>query len=105
MRKLAAALFAALMIAVPATAQNGNGRPTAENLSEHPALYGLCTAYFSGQGGEKGNKNNAPPFQALQDAAEAEEQSVEDFCRGVRPSNGKGQGSGNSNAPDPVDGR
>jgi hypothetical protein len=105
MRKLLAVMAVGLLIGGPAAAA-GNGRPTSENLAEHPALYGLCTAYFSGQGGEHGNKNSAPPFVALQEAADDGDSNtsddVEQFCSGVRPSNGQGGGSGNSNAPDPV---
>jgi hypothetical protein len=66
-----------------------------------PAKYGLCTAYFSGQGGEHGNRNDAPPFQALAQAAEDQDQSVADFCRGTRPGN-RGDAD-RSSAPDPVD--
>lgn len=85
--------------------------PTADNLGEHPALYGLCTAWFANENGrEHGNAENAPPFQALQEAADeagdddgtATDEEIQDFCEGVRPSNGQGQGSGNSNAPDPT---
>ena len=107
MRKLFAAMGAALMLAVPAAA---NPPTDPANIGSHPALYGLCTAYFSGQGGEHGKKNDAPPFAALEAAAAADpdgdgDATVEDFCTGVRPSNGRGGGSGKSNAPDPVTGR
>lgn len=110
MRKLLAVLAAALMIAGPAAAAGqGNGSPM-DGIGDHPALYGLCTAYFSGQGGENGNKNSAPPFAALEDAAdqagddngEASPEEVASFCDGVRPSNGQGKGKQNdSRAPNP----
>ena len=110
MRKVIAVLAVAMMIGGPAAAA-GNGRPTSENLAGHPALYGLCTAYFSGQGGEHGNKNSAPPFAALQEAADnagdddgtTTADEMQSFCENVRPSNGQGGGSGNSKAPKPTD--
>ena len=42
--------------------------------------FGLCTAYFAGS--EKGQemKHKAPPFVALEAAAEAANQSVEEYC-------------------------
>jgi len=53
--------------------------------------FGLCTAYFAGseQGQEK--KRNAPPFQGLESAAEAADQSVEEYCaeNGTHPSGKK----------------
>lgn len=104
MRKLLAVFIVALAIAGPAAAQGPKGNPTDPTaIGNHPALYGLCTAYFSGQGGEKGNKNSAPPFAALEQAAKDNDQSVEEFCDGVTPSNGTGKGSDNSKAPNPID--
>jgi hypothetical protein len=108
MRNLLAVLAAALMIAGPAAALGG---PPQDDIANHPALYGLCTAYFSGNGGENGNKNSAPPFAALEAAAdaagdedgEATSDEVADFCDGVRPSNGTGNGKqDDSKAPNPT---
>lgn len=66
-----------------------------------PAKYGLCTAYFASETGrEHGNAGDAPPFQNLADAAEENDESIEDFCSGTRPGN-RGDDD-NSNAPDPV---
>ena len=49
MRKLLAVMAIGLMIGGPAAAA-GNGSPMEEgNLAGHPALYGLCRAYFTGQ--------------------------------------------------------
>ena len=109
MRKILAVLGVSLAIAGPAAAA-GNGSPM-DDMANHPALYGLCTAYFSGQGGEHGNKNSAPPFAALEAAAddagsdddETTQDEMIDFCQDVRPSNGQGGGSGNSKAPRPTD--
>ena len=54
---------------------------------------GLCTAYFAGS--EKGQemKRKAPPFQGLEAAAEAADQSVEEYCaaNGTHPGNGGGK--------------
>jgi hypothetical protein len=56
-----------------------------------PNNFGLCTAYFAGS--EKGQemKRQAPPFQALEAAAEAANQSVEEWCaaNGQQPGNGR----------------
>jgi len=106
-RKILAGLVAALMIAAPASAVGG---PPMDDIANHPALYGLCRAYFSGNGGENGNKNSATPFAALEAAAdaagddngEATQEEVADFCDGVRPSNGQGNGKqDDSRAPNP----
>lgn len=54
--------------------------------------FGLCTAYFAGseQGQEK--KRQAPPFQGLEAAAAAADQTVEEYCaeNGTHPGRGKG---------------
>lgn len=48
------------------------------------ALFGLCTAYAHNENGrEHGNAGNAPPFMWLADQAEAEDQTVEEFCGDV----------------------
>lgn len=80
-------------------------------IGGHPALYGLCTAYFANGG--NGNSHEAPPFAALEEAAdaagdgngEATAEELEAFCENVRPGNGHGQGGDNSQAPSPTDGR
>lgn len=80
-------------------------------IGGHPALYGLCTAYFANGG--NGKSRNAPPFAALEAAADAAgdddgdatPEEMQAFCEGVRPGNGHGQGGGNSNAPSPTDPR
>ena len=51
--------------------------------------FGLCTAYSAGS--EKGQemKHQAPPFAALEAAAEAQHQTVEEYCaaNGTHPGN------------------
>jgi hypothetical protein len=55
--------------------------------------HGLCTAYFAGSETGQEHKRNAPPFQALEEAAEQNDQTVEEFCAetGQRPGNGDGR--------------
>ena len=94
MRKFLAVLVLAVMVAGPAAAERRGGVTDPANLESHPGTYGLCNAYFRGQGGENGNKNNAAPFAALAQAAEAEDQTIAEFCAGRTPSNGQAGGSG-----------
>ena len=41
---------------------------------------GLCTAYFNGSEKGQEQKRKAGPFVALEAAAEAQDQTVEEFC-------------------------
>ncbi|MGH3332236.1 MAG: hypothetical protein ACRDPJ_13135 [Nocardioidaceae bacterium] len=82
--KLAAPALAAVLVAGGlTTAAVADPGPNGHNN------FGLCTAYFSGS--EKGQemKRKAPPFQALEAAAEAADQSVEEWCaeNGQQPGN------------------
>ncbi|HSP02385.1 MAG TPA: hypothetical protein VLR27_02720 [Acidimicrobiales bacterium] len=77
--KLGASLIAALMMmglfgTVSATADPG---PNDKNNK------GLCTAYFNGSDTGRANKRNAPPFQGLEAAAEAADETVAEFCEGL----------------------
>jgi len=45
--------------------------------------HGLCTAYFNGSQNGQDHKHNAPPFQALEQAASDSGQSVADYCDGM----------------------
>ncbi len=79
---LAAALVgssAAISFADPGP---GNGHNT----------FGLCTAYFAGSQTGQDHKHQAPPFQALEAAADSANQSVEEYCaeNGQQPGNGGG---------------
>lgn len=64
--------------------------------------YGLCTAYFAGSANGRAHKHDAPPFQALEDAAgvdeddsaEEAEQKVREFCSSATPG-GNGGTPGN----------
>ena len=50
-----------------------------------PAKYGLCKAYFAGSENGQAHKHSAPPFQNLENAASAANQSVEEFCSSATP--------------------
>ncbi len=56
--------------------------------------FGLCTAYFAGSERGQEMKHKAPPFQGLEAAAEAADQSVEEYCaaNGTHPGKGGGRG-------------
>ena len=51
--------------------------------------FGLCTAYFAGSEQGQEQKKKAPPFQGLEAAAEAADQTVEEYCaeNGQQPGN------------------
>ena len=56
--------------------------------------FGLCTAYFSGSERGQEEKRKAPPFQGLEAAADAADQTVAEYCaaNGQRPDGGGGRG-------------
>lgn len=58
-----------------------------------PNNFGLCTAYFAGSETGQEHKRKAPPFAALEKAAEAADQSVEEWCaeNGQQPGQGGGK--------------
>jgi hypothetical protein len=74
----ASALALSVGAATYATADPG---PNGDNT------FGLCTAYFAGSEQGQEQKRKAPPFQGLEAAAEAADQSVEQYCEenGTRP--------------------
>ena len=74
----------------PANSDNGNGNPGPNDGN----TFGLCTAYFAGSERGQEMKRQAPPFQGLEAAAEAEDMTVGEFCdaNGQRPGNGNGRG-------------
>lgn len=86
-------------LAVLATLGGGVTAATADPGPNGKNDFGLCKAYFAGseQGQEK--KRQAPPFVALEEAAEASDQTVEEFCATAFPGGkdsapGGGQGGG-----------
>lgn len=58
--------------------------------------FGLCTAYSSGSERGQEMKHKAPPFAALEAAAEAEDMTVAEWCaqNGTKPGKGGGKPSG-----------
>ena len=78
-RVLAVALAAAALSGVGVVHAAADPGPNGHNN------FGLCTAYSSGSATGQANKHNAPPFVALQQAAQNQQQSVQQFCSGATP--------------------
>lgn len=76
------------------------GGGTTGIASAHPGphhgnnAFGLCTAYFSGSEKGQEKKRQAPPFQALEAAAEESDQTVEEWCAQNAPHPGGDNGGG-----------
>ena len=47
--------------------------------------YGLCKAYFAGSETGQAHKHGAPPFAALEAAADAADQTVAEYCADKTP--------------------
>ena len=47
--------------------------------------YGLCKAYFAGSAQGQAHKHAAPPFAALEAAADAADQTVAEYCADKTP--------------------
>ncbi|HVE92486.1 MAG TPA: hypothetical protein VNE62_09350 [Actinomycetota bacterium] len=79
MRKLliAVALTGGVALAAPVAPAAGEPGPNGNNT------HGLCTAYFNGSETGQANKRKAPPFQGLERAAEANDQTVAEYCEGL----------------------
>lgn len=58
--------------------------------------FGLCNAYSNGSERGQEEKKKAPPFQGLEAAAAAADQTVAEYCaeNGQQPGNGGGNGGG-----------
>ena len=67
--------------------ERAEGRPGPHGPNNH----GLCTAYFAGSAQGRADKHSAPPFMALEKAAESAGQNVTSWCdaNGSRPGNDK----------------
>lgn len=104
MRKIITIAAVALMVlggGGAAFANNGNGAPFGPGSinPDHPAWYGLCTAYYNNS--DQGKQNGAP-FQALEAHFDGDAKAISDFCSNLRPSNGQGKGKqDDSSAPAP----
>lgn len=77
--------FGAVGFASAAPGDNGKPGPNGHNT------FGLCTAYFAGSERGQEMKHKAPPFQGLEAAASAANQSVAEYCtaNGTHPGGGK----------------
>lgn len=90
---LAGLLVAGLTLPAAALATPPGGMPD-------QSLHGLCTAYEANENGrENGNAGDAPPFQDLQDRAEENNQTVEEFCQDVDHPSSNGNGGGDGGGP------
>lgn len=92
-------------VAVLAFGALGVGPPDVEDIPGSPGPnghnnFGLCTAYSSGSEQGQENKHRAPPFQALENAADDAGQSVAEWCadNGQHPGQGNGNNDGNGNS-------
>jgi len=79
-------------VAIALLIGGGAGIATAEPGPNGSNNFGLCTAYFAGSESGQEHKHKAPPFQALEAAAEAQDQTVEEWCaeNGQHPGGGGG---------------
>lgn len=79
-------------VAIALLIGGGAGIATADPGPNGHNNFGLCTAYSAGSENGKEHKRKAPPFQALEAAAEAEDQTVEEWCaaNGQHPGGGGG---------------
>lgn len=76
----------AVSLAVAALSAAGTGAALATGPNPAgPAQYGLCQAYSSGSQNGQAHKHNAPPFQNLQNAAAAANESVATYCANATP--------------------
>ncbi len=104
MKRALAALFGAALLISGFGVVNANAAPGPNGNNNK----GLCTAYFNGSDTGRANKRGAPPFQGLEAAAEASDQTVEEFCGVVRDDDGNvtddGLVGGNPDYDDPGEG-
>ncbi len=83
-QKVASGVLSDVGISVPNGQAASHSNDASTEAPPEAAWFGLCTAWESGQGGEKGKKNDATAFQRLSAAAsKASVQGVQDFCDGV----------------------
>lgn len=92
-----------LMVPGAALAGHGNGNGGGHDGFGLPdqATYGMCTAYENNeQGRENGQAGQAPPFQWLNEQADENDQTVEEYCM----ENGQHPGQGNGPPDEPGNG-
>lgn len=79
-------MVALSLFVVPGAALAGHGNGNGGGHDSFPgtpgeALYGLCTAYENNENGrDNGQAGEAPPFQELNETAEENDQTVEEYC-------------------------
>jgi hypothetical protein len=78
-------LRAALGLAAAATLAAGGTVALADPGPNGHNDYGLCKAYFAGSANGQAHKHKAPPFVALEAAAEAADQTVAEYCADKTP--------------------
>lgn len=77
--QLSTMLLASALIAAPATLAGSHAM-------DDGSLFGHCTAYENREEGRAhGNASQAPPFQALEENASAENETVAEHCEDVQP--------------------
>jgi hypothetical protein len=83
-QKVASGMLAKFGISVPNGQAGSHPNTNATTKPPEAALFGLCTAWQSGQGGENGKKGEATAFEQLAAAAGAAGKTgVQSFCGGV----------------------
>ena len=76
---------AVLGLAVATTLAAGGAVALADPGPNGHNDYGLCKAYFAGSDTAQAHKHAAPPFAALEAAASAANQTVEEYCADKTP--------------------
>jgi hypothetical protein len=83
-RLMGAVVAVAALVGGGAAAMSGGSFSAAPGPNGHND-YGLCKAYFAGSAKGQEMKRTAPPFVALEAAAEEADQSVEEYCAEATP--------------------
>lgn len=76
---------AVLGLAVVTTLAAGGSAALADPGPNGHNDYGLCKAYFAGSATGQAHKHGAPPFAALEAAADAADQTVAEYCADKTP--------------------
>ena len=78
-------LRAVLGVAVATTFAAGGAVALADPGPNGHNDYGLCKAYFAGSENGQAHKHKAPPFVGLEEAADAADQTVAEYCADKTP--------------------
>lgn len=70
----------AVILAAVAASLAGGSVALADPGPNGHNTYGLCKAYFAGSENGQNHKHKAPPFAALEAAADAADQTVAEYC-------------------------